>query len=503
MYCPQCGNRIKRSESFCSWCGYRTAGQYGVGSRQNASSAPWIIGIITAVIALAAVMSLIFIAQGNANNASSGGSSARQIVGTWQLASHENETGKTDMPASNVQYTFFGNGTLSTTGGNVGATQGAHWGWVDQDTIKISFENGDSVIWDIAFGQTDGKDSLTVAATDPNDPNKFEKLTFVEADTSQSAGANGGGSAAGQIVGTWQVVTLENEMGTTDMTAFNNLFAFSEDGTLNTYEGGLDELEVTGHWEWVDQNRLKFVSEDSVAFMDVTFGQTDGKDSISAVVTNPNYPDYVETYTFVRVDGAQSAGQSSGAANASHVEEALIVGTWQFTDAVVNPFMTLTGEQIAEAEPVVLIAKPPRFTTAYPDNEAHTFWVFREDGTGGQFDIIEDIGLSSSSGFFWDIAPSGEIMIATGRGTYTLLGEDELFDWSDDMKSDLERFRSGDYSLVHESVLLTIKLDDERLYWAMEPNYVIDVDSLCLVYDKVSDNTSYLYDTLNALTADN
>ena len=192
MYCPQCGNRIKQNELFCSWCGYRTAGQYGVGSRQNASSAPWIIGIVAAVIALAAVISLIFIAQGNANNASPGGSSAGQIVGTWQLTTYENETGTTDMNAANIWVEFAADGTLNTSEGNDSTVQGTHWEWADQDTIILSGGNGD-VIMDIAFDKAGGKDVFTVVVTSVENPDKMEIFTFVKADGAQGNGAEEGG----------------------------------------------------------------------------------------------------------------------------------------------------------------------------------------------------------------------------------------------------------------------------------------------------------------------
>ena len=206
MYCPQCGNRIKQNELFCSWCGYRTAGQYGVGSRQNASSAPWIIGIVAAVIALAAVMSLIFIAQGNANNASPGGSSAGQIVGTWQLTTYENETGTTDMNAANIWVEFAADGTLNTSEGNDSTVQGTHWEWADQDTIILSGGTGD-VIMDIVFDKAGGKDGFTVVVTNVETPDKMEIFTFVKADGAQGNGAEEGGQGtsndAGDMHRTW------------------------------------------------------------------------------------------------------------------------------------------------------------------------------------------------------------------------------------------------------------------------------------------------------------
>ena len=195
MYCPQCGNRIKQNESFCSRCGYRTAGQYGAGSGQNASSASWIVGIITAVIALAAVVGLILIAPagGGANigGNTGGSSSAGQIAGTWQLISYENEMGKTDMTTTNTQVAFAADGTLSTSEGDVSTLQGAHWEWTDQDTIKISGGSGD-VIMDITFGQVDGKDGFTAVVTNTENPDKKEIFTFVKVDGAQGSGTGEG-----------------------------------------------------------------------------------------------------------------------------------------------------------------------------------------------------------------------------------------------------------------------------------------------------------------------
>ena len=208
MNCPQCGNRIKPGERFCSRCGYQTnlpADAYGAPKKQ--SNASWIVGIITAVIALAAVVGLILIAPAG-GGASIGGntggsSSAGQIAGTWQLISYENEMGKTDMTAANTQVTFAADGMLGTSEGNVSTLQGTHWEWTDQDTIKISGGSGD-VIMGITFGQVNGKDGFTAVVANAENPDKKEIFTFVKVDAAQGSGAGEGVQGAQTSQGTQQ-----------------------------------------------------------------------------------------------------------------------------------------------------------------------------------------------------------------------------------------------------------------------------------------------------------
>lgn len=100
MNCPKCGNRLKRDSQFCSNCGFQTVYQpdYQANNsfgnnpmKPKSNKAAWIVGIVVAVIAIAATVALIFLLSAPAEQVFA--DSGLTVGDSTQVASAKIDTG--------------------------------------------------------------------------------------------------------------------------------------------------------------------------------------------------------------------------------------------------------------------------------------------------------------------------------------------------------------------------------------------------------------------------
>ena len=175
-----------------------------------------------------------------------------------------------------------------------------------------------------------------------------------------------------------------------------------------------------------------------------------------------------------------------------------LIGTWKYEDATINPWVELDTMELSMAEFSVEMNKEPSEFLMYEGKAVEQYMIFRRDGTGILYYIIEDVGLFMPTGFWWRKDEprniQGNITVVSG-----FMAEYE-FEWDDYLSGIMANFQNADYSdfedmsnfslwvgkNVYENVTAT-----DLLYQYISGDEDSDV---CVVYEKISDSTEFEYD---------
>ena len=181
-----------------------------------------------------------------------------------------------------------------------------------------------------------------------------------------------------------------------------------------------------------------------------------------------------------------TAGQGTAVyEGGENLNASFLIGTWQYDPAVINPWVSLSEDEIKEAETLLENLKTPGSSLTYADKAHEKFMIFREDGTGIEYWVVEDVGINQVQGFWWHIdAPTGEVVLSfkhsPSNGFETV--------WTDDALQDMENFQKGDYSNFHSSTLFYWRKHFEDLYY-IETSAAYE--NCCIVYKKISNSTDF------------
>jgi len=193
-------------------------------------------------------------------------------------------------------------------------------------------------------------------------------------------------------------------------------------------------------------------------------------------------------------DAAADANSGSGV----HYDLPSVIGTWQYTDAVVNPFIEMSEDAYLSAEMTVEIHKEPSDILLYEDKNVEQFMIFRTDGTGIVYYDVEGVGIYLPQAFWWrkeaPLNVRSDIAVAFGVS----MGYET--EWDDHTREVMQRFQSGDYSdfedqsnfglFVEKNVYENVTANDQIYQYLLgDPSSVV-----CIVFDKVSDNTEFEFD---------
>lgn len=153
-----------------------------------------------------------------------------------------------------------------------------------------------------------------------------------------------------------------------------------------------------------------------------------------------------------------------------------IIGTWKWVDIIVNPYLSLSGETLANAQSEAEGYEDPPFT----DQDARIFDVcmtFKEDGTGLDYYLYEDGSAKFVEPFWWRIDENNDIIVC-------FLGLPDTTEWSDDERAQLQRFQDGDYTDIADPGELDTYREESMNLYGLGPG---GASNTCILFEKVSE----------------
>ena len=183
-------------------------------------------------------------------------------------------------------------------------------------------------------------------------------------------------------------------------------------------------------------------------------------------------------------DGQDTMAGDSG--SGVYIDDPTVVGTWQYTDALISPWVALNEMEESSAEFMIDIHKQPSEIMMYPGQAVAQYMIFRADGTGVLYYDVEDEGIVMPMGFWWREDTNGDILVV-GEVTvgYT-------FEWNDHLRGIMQNFQNGDYSDFESISLMRI-----RKRYIVNITYLYQFLSgeedahVCIEYSRVSNATDF------------
>ncbi len=230
----------------------------------------------------------------------------------------------------------------------------------------------------------------------------------------------------------------------------------------------------------------------------VTYADLDDEPEISVFSAGdkPQFADMITSHTGEFSAAAGNTGaNSAGSSTAIHeggenLSEAFVIGTWQYAPAVINPWKTLSEEQIQAVQQDLEDKKTPGSSLTYADKLHEKYMIFRPDGTGIDYWVVEDVGINQVMGFWWNIDEANGEVVLSFKHSPT---DGYLTEWTDDALQDFEDFKNGDYTNFGSSTLFYWQKYYDDLYYSDRSGKT----DYCLDYKKVSDSTYFELDNSN------
>lgn len=112
--------------------------------------------------------------------------------------------------------------------------------------------------------------------------------------------------------------------------------------------------------------------------------------------------------------GDESTGDNTALhEGGENLNEAFLIGKWQYYPAVINPWKTLSEDEIKKVQAELEDKKTPGSSLTYADKVHERFMIFRPDGTGIDYWVVEEVGINQVMGFWWHIDSSkGEVVLS-------------------------------------------------------------------------------------------
>ncbi len=181
-----------------------------------------------------------------------------------------------------------------------------------------------------------------------------------------------------------------------------------------------------------------------------------------------------------QTDSNNSTGQFANDSQGNVKED--IIGTWMWSERIVNPYLSLSGDDLANAQSEAAEFGNPPFT----DQDSRTFNVckiFRQDGTGLDYYLYDDGSVNFVKPFWWRTDESKDIIVY-------FLGVPDTAEWTDELRAQMQRFQDGDYSDIADPAELDTYRESEMRLLGLGPG---GLSRTCTVYEKTSDSTDLIY----------